>query len=64
MKSVTLEANMAWPPRTGANPVGAKQGSHIVSFAADYLHLPAPSAPHQAIIIGIMYQCLLGKEEP
>lgn len=61
MKSVTLEANMAWLPRTSANPLGAKQGSHIVSFAADYLHLPASPAPHQAIIVGIMYQCLPGK---
>lgn len=48
MKSVTLKDNMARLPGTGAKPLGAKQGSHIVSFTADCLNLPAPSAPHQA----------------
>lgn len=48
MKSVTLKANMARLPRTSAKPLGAKQGSHIISFTADCLNLPAPSAPHQA----------------
>lgn len=60
MNSVTLEANMVRLPRTGAKPLGAKQGSHIVSFTADYLHLPAPSAPHQAIVTGILHHHIPG----
>lgn len=51
---------MARLPRTGANSLAAKQGSHIVSFTADYLNLAAPSAPHQAITTGIPRHCLLG----
>ena len=60
VNSVTLEANMARLPRIGAKPLGAKQGSHIVSFTADYLHLPTPSAPHQAIITGILHHRIPG----
>lgn len=45
VNSVTLEANMARLPRTRAKPLHAKQGSHTVSFTADYLHLPHPHPP-------------------
>lgn len=55
MRSVTLKATMAQPPRSGAKPLGAKQGSHIVSFTADYLCRPRPPP-------GIPHRCLPGSD--